>query len=154
MTVRHFNTLPKICCIYFLFIRGKLIYIGQTTDLRSRMSGHHFNYIYDSIRYIRCVPTKLKEYEKRLIKILKPLANWEHNFTNPNRIKRLPYRAPKWASHYDRMLIFSEAKKTGNHPWKDGLQWHLNHEKEKFKYYYKAHGFKGTFLDPTMVHPI
>lgn len=148
--MRRFLTYPKICCIYFLFTRGKLIYIGQTTDLRNRMLSHTFNYLHDSIRYIRCRPEKLEEYEKRLIKILKPLANQAFNTANASRVT-LPYKEPKWARHYSRAMIFKEALETGNHPWnKVTLEGYMGYENKKFKYYYKAHGYKGTFLDQTI----
>jgi len=148
--MRRFHRHPKICCIYFLFLKGKLIYIGQTKDLRARMTSHAFNYRHDSIRYIKCRPEKLEEYEKRLIKILKPLANGSYNTGNPNRIK-LPYIDPKWAYHYDRFLMYSEVLDTGDHPWsKNTLKYRLLSHKKKFQYYYKAHSYKGTFLDTTI----
>lgn len=150
--MRDFHKHPKICCIYFLFLKGKLIYIGQTVDLRNRMCSHAFDYLYDSLRYICCQPDKLEEYEKRLIKILKPLANRTYNTANPNRIK-IPYRVPKWAHHYNRILSFSDAIKTGNHPWRTStLGWLLKEAKTKFRYYYKAHGYKGTFMDTTIAN--
>jgi hypothetical protein len=115
-------------------------------------TGHAFNYLYDSLRYIKCCPGKLEEYEKRLIKILKPLANQQFNTTNPNRIT-LPYEVPKWAHYYDRILSFTDAIETGDHPWsKATLGGHLHTAKKKFKYYYKTHGYKGTFLDTTITH--
>lgn len=150
--MRRFHLYPKISCVYFLFLRGKLIYIGQTVDLRSRMMKHNYGYLADSLRYIPCRAEKLEEYEKRLIKILKPLSNQQYN--KPNYIK-IPYKVPKWAHFYDRMMSFNEAIETGNHPWdKCSLKNHLHEAKKKFKYYYKTYGYKGTFLDTTITqHP-
>lgn len=145
--MRDFHKHPKICCIYFLFLHGKLIYIGKTVDLRSRMFSHGLKYLHDSMRYICCLPEKLDEYEKRLIKILKPITNNHYNKRNPNRAK-VPYKAPKWAIYYDRLLSVENHLKSGDHV---GLARVRTYQMEKkFKYYYRTYGYKGTILDTTI----
>lgn len=52
--------------IYFLFRKGRLIYIGQTTNLHSRLSSH-VQKKYDYVRFIECDESQLNEYETRWI---------------------------------------------------------------------------------------
>lgn len=52
--------------IYFLFKKGKLIYIGQSTNLSSRISQHILKE-YDFVRFIQCDEKNLTHYEYRWI---------------------------------------------------------------------------------------
>jgi len=61
-------------CIYFLIKEGKVIYIGQTKDLKTRLHGHKSKK-YDSVRYIVCKPDMLNHYETRWIKKFLPVYN-------------------------------------------------------------------------------
>ncbi|HMG92370.1 MAG TPA: GIY-YIG nuclease family protein [Chryseolinea sp.] len=148
--------LPKICCVYFLFLKRQLIYIGQTTDFRKRMSGHEYQYLHDSVRWIECPKDKLEHYEKRLIKILKPLANYQFNRANPVRVK-LSYKHPAWIRFYNLMNIYSKALESGRkygpqNP--DTTRYKLKEATREFKSRYKRNGYKGTFLDPLTPAPI
>lgn len=80
--------------IYFLIWRNKIIYIGQSIDLDRRMYEHRwvrFSYY----REIECHPSKLREYEKRLIVYFRPRYN---RWLNPdflgttNKCEYLPLR--------------------------------------------------------------
>jgi len=60
--------------IYFLFLDKQLVYIGKTTNYPSRVMQHkdkHFN----RMRFIECDTKNLDNYERRLIKLFKPLFN-------------------------------------------------------------------------------
>lgn len=78
----------KTSCIYFLFRKGELIYIGQTVDLVLRLRGHQW-FDVDMVRFIPCEPAKLKHYEARLIRFFRPKCNHHHN---PNPAERMPLR--------------------------------------------------------------
>lgn len=153
--MRNNAVYQKICCVYFLFLRGRLIYIGQTTDLIARMASHDHEHQHDSIRWIVCRREKLEEYEIRLIKILKPLANYAHNACNTSRVK-LNYKKPKWLSFYKWIGRYTNALKTGSYRRldPDTIRWHLKEAKAKFRYYYRTQGYKGTFLDESINHPL
>lgn len=67
----------KIVGIYFLYRDNKLIYIGQTTDLHSRLASHRSAATtkFDYFRLIPCSRFRLKHYESRLIAYFKPELN-------------------------------------------------------------------------------
>lgn len=79
-------------CIYFLFKRKKLIYIGQTSDFEIRVRSYGPYCYITKIRIIRCHPDKLKEYERRLIAYFRPPGNKQHNpdlkFKDPERFMK------------------------------------------------------------------
>lgn len=67
------------CGIYFLCIKGKIVYIGKTTDLANRLMQHKRQLMeYDAFRFIACQESKLDEYEVRWIKKFKPCFNTKH----------------------------------------------------------------------------
>jgi hypothetical protein len=143
---------PKICCVYFLFLKKQLIYIGQTVDFRKRMSGHEYQYLHDSVRWIECPKDKLEHYEKRLIKILQPLANYQFNKKNRDRVK-LTYKHPIWVNYWNRMNRISKGLESGRKD-PDTTRYYLKQATREFKSRYKRQGYKGTFLDPLTPAPI
>jgi len=77
-----------IPCVYFLTNVGEsgfvdnvisLVYIGQTKDLRNRLSSHNSNgfyYYYDSVFYIPIYDTDLRVMmEKEFIENYEPMLN-------------------------------------------------------------------------------
>ena len=60
--------------IYFLLKRKKVVYIGQSTNIVSRIKCHS-NKEFDSFRVICCKKSKLHGYEKRWIVRFKPKYN-------------------------------------------------------------------------------
>lgn len=66
----------KLCGIYFLYKRKKLVYIGQTINLLSRLYSHEIDF--DAIRFIPCRQFDLEKYEVRWIKKFKPKNNFRH----------------------------------------------------------------------------
>ncbi len=61
-------------CVYFLRQGSKVVYIGQTTNLNSRLK-RHGDKVYDNVRHIECDRSKLSFYEKRLIRYFRPKLN-------------------------------------------------------------------------------
>lgn len=86
------RNLPKVPCCYAIYFDGQLKYIGSTSDLRNRFSGHAFRYGYAKNLYtpwgsfglstdIRLKYSPSKKYgdwlmrEARLIRRLQPEFN-------------------------------------------------------------------------------
>jgi hypothetical protein len=76
------NTDHMICCVYFLLKKGVVVYIGMTHNLRSRITNHKSSLChsrwFDSFRFIECDYEIVSDYEKRLIRIFKPIENRHH----------------------------------------------------------------------------
>ncbi len=76
-----FNTLIKfeipkqVPCIYFLFYKDILVYIGQTTSLYARLVSHNSDKEYDRCMYMPCDKEKLNDTERALIKHYLPIYN-------------------------------------------------------------------------------
>lgn len=62
--------------IYFLMNDGEIVYIGKTTRYPKRLYYHYSQELpHNCVRFIPCAESRLDEYERRLIKIFKPLYN-------------------------------------------------------------------------------
>ena len=84
------DDIPKVSCVYLLMNGNELNYVGETINLRYRMSDHRrkiteWNEIFESIWYLSIEDdTKRKEMERRLILEFEP--KWNYNttpFTKP-----------------------------------------------------------------------
>jgi len=84
----------RISCIYFLFLKGKLIYVGRTKNLSARFWMSGFGN-YDLLRWIECDPDKLLEYKRRIIKIMKPQP-----------LDNCKFKKPSWFYYYECMVRF------------------------------------------------
>lgn len=62
-------------CIYFLTDDRKVVYIGQTANIKTRLAEHRKNKQFDSYRFIYCSFDKLNIYEERWINKFKPKYN-------------------------------------------------------------------------------
>lgn len=60
--------------IYFLIKDGNVIYIGQSINVEKRLLKHR-DKDFDTFRIIKCHESRLLEYERRLIKLFKPVFN-------------------------------------------------------------------------------
>jgi hypothetical protein len=147
MVRRDFNKHPKISCLYFLFLKSKLIYIGQTNDFIERMCNHQYRYKHDCVRWIKCPKNKLIEYEKRLIKIFKPPLNQQYNVANPNGA-RLTYIAPRWIKPYVQMNDYLIMRRKGIP--NSNAEHDIKATTALFKRRYRKDGYSGTFMDPTI----
>lgn len=69
----------KPCCgVYFLIKDNKVMYVGQSVDIHSRMRQHAKTRDFDSYTYIPCEPDSLDIYESLYIHALSPDWNAEH----------------------------------------------------------------------------
>lgn len=61
-------------CVYFLVSGARVVYVGQTVSLRSRLLGHA-DKVFDSVFFIRCQHDELDSLEHQWITKLKPEMN-------------------------------------------------------------------------------
>lgn len=74
--------------IYHLVRDGRVLYVGQSTNLVSRIGGHEWQR-YDEVRLFYCDESELHDLEEAHIKALQPPLNRE-GVTRPYR--RWPYK--------------------------------------------------------------
>jgi hypothetical protein len=79
LVLARIRELPSILCgIYFLFWKGQLQRIGQTTNMLSRMETHQGEKIsFDEVRVLRCQPVDLDRLEALYIRKYDPPDNRE-----------------------------------------------------------------------------
>ena len=65
---------PIISAVYLLIRDSKVLYVGQTVDLLSRLESHHYGFGAD-IWYVQVPDEQLKNVERRLIRKFKPEYN-------------------------------------------------------------------------------
>lgn len=110
-----------------------------------------YAYFHDSFRWIECPPNKLKHYEKRLIKLLKPVLNSHHNTNNPKRdsINMRQFKKPQWMYYYSQFCSITRCLDKKLYPESEVPE--MEHRavvsEVEFEHYYDKHGFKGTILD-------
>lgn len=61
-------------CVYFLVCGGRVVYVGQTVNLRTRVSDHA-DKVFDSVFFIRCSSDEMNTLEHHWITKLKPELN-------------------------------------------------------------------------------
>ncbi len=64
--------------VYFLVAQGKVVYVGQSTNIFSRLQSHSANKKFDSIKIITCHRLKLNSLESVYIHSLRPKLNAKH----------------------------------------------------------------------------
>lgn len=70
------HILPPTCpCIYFLCRENRIVYIGQTVNLASRLGQHVMSKHFDRIFYFEVAARDLKELEAELIEYYDPELN-------------------------------------------------------------------------------
>jgi hypothetical protein len=78
-TEAEISALPRFrlsCGVYFLFDGDEIVYVGQSTDVHSRVASHRLSWKqFDSYTYIPCRIDQLTELEGYYIKILQPQLN-------------------------------------------------------------------------------
>lgn len=144
----------KISCIYFMFLRGKLIYVGKTTNLHQRMGDHAYYSSHDCLRWIECPANKLSEYEVRCIKLLKPLYNVIFNKENPNKTTPIYFQMPKWWGAKILLEMYEFFIKTGHPEYdKDELEHCCLMAKTECDFGRRKYGYSGTYLESTSYTP-
>lgn len=71
------QTSKNICGIYFLYKKNKLVYIGQSISILSRIYSHLNKKSFDSFSYIECKRERLNHLEYLYIYHLNPLLNYQ-----------------------------------------------------------------------------
>lgn len=63
--------------VYFLYHHGEVVYVGQTTTLKSRIDTHLSEGVktFDAVGFIRCTIDRLLEIEAKFIRSLAPKYN-------------------------------------------------------------------------------
>lgn len=65
-----------IPAVYFLISAGRIVYVGQTTDLYRRIADHRrVGKDFDAMSWIKVSPAVMSEVEARYIEALKPALN-------------------------------------------------------------------------------
>ncbi len=65
-------TVPEGECIYFLFFKGRIVYVGGTTDLRNRLYWHKWDgKEFDGYAVVQCS----LQYEASYIQVIRPRYN-------------------------------------------------------------------------------
>ncbi len=64
--------------VYYLYLDGVLMYIGQSQNIKSRIKAHK-NKEFDAVYYIECSKDDLLKFEKQEIQSKKPKLNIIHN---------------------------------------------------------------------------
>ena len=73
--------------IYFLVKDGKIVYVGQSTNIFARVGTHKTDKDFDKAIYFECPSTELDDLEYELINILQP----EYNKTGRHQGEYPPY---------------------------------------------------------------
>lgn len=63
--------------VYFLCSRGRVVYIGKSKNVATRLSGH-FDKSFDHVCMIEVPPSELAAQEQYLISMLQPKLNVHH----------------------------------------------------------------------------
>lgn len=66
---------PTVGFIYFLALRGEVVYVGQTTNLRARIASHRLDKEFDACWAFECPHAELNAVEEQWIAKLRPLLN-------------------------------------------------------------------------------
>ena len=97
-----------LCGVYFLFILDELVYVGQSTNIRSRIAAHQQeNKInFDSVFYIEVDEDKLIQVEKGYIVKYDPKYNQTHIFERELiKIRRILNKDPGQRADEPEILV-------------------------------------------------
>ncbi len=77
MKIKTFIVKP-IIGIYFLILKGRVIYVGQSIDIYNRINSHKKDKDFDNVMYIKCNEEELTTTEDYYIIALNPPLNKTH----------------------------------------------------------------------------
>jgi hypothetical protein len=63
--------------VYFLIYKNKVVYVGQSTNVYSRITAHH-DKTFDSFAFIQCETNTLDGLESLYIHVFRPPLNGDH----------------------------------------------------------------------------
>jgi hypothetical protein len=86
--VEHAVPVGTVCGVYFLVYEKRVVYVGQSTNVFSRIHTHAQDKTFDSYVYIPCEISMLDKLESLYIHFLSPPLNG--NLHNGNKIAPLP----------------------------------------------------------------
>jgi hypothetical protein len=86
--VEHAVPMHTACGVYFLILEQKIVYVGQSTNVFSRIFTHAQTKTFDSYVYIPCDKEMLDKLESLYIHFLSPPLNG--NLHNGNKMAPLP----------------------------------------------------------------
>lgn len=70
----------RLTGVYFLFLSGEIVYIGQSINIMKRLIEHDFDgKVFDSFGYLEFEKKYLNYEERRLIKLYRPRYNITYN---------------------------------------------------------------------------
>ncbi len=79
--------LDRCCGVYFLFLDRRCVYVGQSTNVFSRIRDHFVSKRFEAFAWMEVTPSKLSEVERHYIEAIQPPLNITHN--RPARGNRL-----------------------------------------------------------------
>ena len=74
---------PNECGVYFLYAKGKCIYVGKSIHMANRLKSHNHKGKFDDVQFTLCAKRDLKETEREQIEKLDPPLN-KHHTANEN----------------------------------------------------------------------
>ena len=87
----EYSIIPS--CVYFLIDAGQIVYVGQSTNLASRLIQHRNNKEFNRVLYMPIENNRLDEVERFFIETLEPKYNAEQFIVNKTyRYKGLGYK--------------------------------------------------------------
>lgn len=89
--VEHAVPIDTACGVYFLICEKKVVYVGQSTNVFSRIFTHIQTKVFDSYVYMPCEKDMLDKLESLYIHFLSPSLNG--NLHNGNKIAPLQLTA-------------------------------------------------------------
>ena len=76
--------------IYVLFLAGRIVYVGQSTNVFARLAQHQERKTFDRFSFIVCTRTDLNNLETKLIREFRPPLNISKNSTPAPRQRDAP----------------------------------------------------------------
>jgi hypothetical protein len=104
----EFMVVPRICGIYFLVNRGKIMYVGQSVHIISRVIQHTYGKkaLFDdrAVFFLRCEKEELNDEEERYINMFRPPLNKLTTKSNPESARNQYTAGKTWNASLERWL--------------------------------------------------
>lgn len=100
-------------CVYFLILKDEIIYVGQTTNLPTRIAQHRNSKDFDYVLWFRVAMDSLKFVEADLIAELRPKLNIVGNTVTPRTRQKKDVDTDKETPLPDRVVSLLNARRNG-----------------------------------------